>query len=152
MTGSFIALALSAETAAVQSTWWMRLFNIDSLVDLTWITIGITGQLMFFLRMLIQWVVTERNRVSTVPPVFWWCSIIGATMLLTYFIWRWDIVGIMGQSFGFIVYLRNLQYIHRSRQTDREAAQLDPSPELAEALDDEDVIDTTTDRKGKTSA
>jgi lipid-A-disaccharide synthase-like uncharacterized protein len=42
-------------------------------------------------------------------------SLIGATMLLVYFIWRRDIVGILGQATGWIIYIRNLVLIRRSR-------------------------------------
>ena len=42
-------------------------------------------------------------------------SLIGATMLLIYFIWRRDIVGILGQATGWIIYVRNLVLISRSR-------------------------------------
>ena len=36
-------------------------------------------------------------------------------MLLIYFIWRRDIVGILGQATGWIIYVRNLVLISRSR-------------------------------------
>jgi lipid-A-disaccharide synthase-like uncharacterized protein len=36
-------------------------------------------------------------------------------MLLVYFIWRRDIVGIIGQATGWIIYIRNLVLIQRSR-------------------------------------
>jgi lipid-A-disaccharide synthase-like uncharacterized protein len=32
-------------------------------------------------------------------------------MLLAYFIWRTDIVGILGQGVGFVIYARNLWLI-----------------------------------------
>jgi lipid-A-disaccharide synthase-like uncharacterized protein len=40
---------------------------------------------------------------------------VGATMLLIYFIWRRDIVGILGQTTGWIIYVRNLALIRHSR-------------------------------------
>jgi lipid-A-disaccharide synthase-like uncharacterized protein len=42
-------------------------------------------------------------------------SLIGSTMLLVYFIWRRDIVGIIGQATGWVIYIRNLVLIRRSR-------------------------------------
>jgi lipid-A-disaccharide synthase-like uncharacterized protein len=29
-------------------------------------------------------------------------------MLLVYFVWRWDIVGMLGQGLGTAIYLRNI--------------------------------------------
>jgi lipid-A-disaccharide synthase-like uncharacterized protein len=34
-------------------------------------------------------------------------------MLLTYFVWRRDIVGVLGQSAGWLIYSRNLWLIYR---------------------------------------
>ena len=63
--------------------------------------------------MLIQWLASERERRSVVPVVFWWMSLGGATMLMVYFVWRKDIVGILGQSLGWFIYARNLSFIYR---------------------------------------
>ncbi len=97
---------------AADHTWLQRLFNISSPIGFLWVTIGLLGQVLFTGRMLVQWFATEKNRQSVVPPIFWWMSLIGSLMLLTYFLWRRDIVGVLGQSFGLIVYIRNLYFIH----------------------------------------
>jgi lipid-A-disaccharide synthase-like uncharacterized protein len=47
---------------------------------------------------------------------FWYLSIIGSALLLAYAIYRQDPVFIVGQSFGFIVYLRNLQLIAKFKE------------------------------------
>jgi lipid-A-disaccharide synthase-like uncharacterized protein len=65
--------------------------------------------------MLIQWFASEKSGRSVIPVAFWWMSLIGATMLLVYFIWRRDIVGILGQATGWGIYVRNLVLIRRSR-------------------------------------
>ena len=75
--------------------------------------LGFLGQALFAGRMLVQWLVSERQRRSVVPTVFWWMSLGGASMLLVYFVWRRDIVGVVGQTTGWIIYLRNLWFIHR---------------------------------------
>ena len=36
-------------------------------------------------------------------------------MLLIYFVWRRDIVGVLGQSAGWLIYIRNLWLIYRGR-------------------------------------
>ncbi len=95
--------------------WLETLFNITSPVGILWVSLGLIGQLLFTGRMLIQWISSERERRSVVPVAFWWMSLIGATMLLVYFIWRRDIVGILGQATGWFIYIRNLVLIRRSR-------------------------------------
>lgn len=94
-----------------------RLFavlNITSPVGIAWVGLGFLGQLLFSGRMLIQWLASERKRRSVVPVAFWWMSLGGATMLMIYFVWRKDIVGVLGQATGWLIYLRNLRLIYRS--------------------------------------
>jgi lipid-A-disaccharide synthase-like uncharacterized protein len=93
-----------------------RLFNITSPIGIAWVVLGFLGQICFTGRMLIQWMVSEKEKRSTVPVVFWWLSLLGGLMLLIYFIWRKDIVGIVGQSTGVFIYTRNLVLISRHRQ------------------------------------
>lgn len=84
-----------------------------------WIAIGFLGQACFFGRFLVQWIVSEREGRSVVPRAFWYLSIAGGLIILSYAIWRRDPVFIAGQSMGLIVYLRNLALLRRE---DREAA------------------------------
>lgn len=75
------------------------------------VAFGFLGQVVFFMRWIIQWVASERRGKSHVPELFWWCSLIGAAMLLTYFVLDHDPVGILGQAVGWTVYCRNLYLI-----------------------------------------
>lgn len=95
--------------------WLSAVFNITSPAGLAWVVLGLGGQLLFSGRMLVQWITSEKSRRSVIPISFWWMSLIGATMLLIYFIWRRDIVGILGQATGWVIYIRNLVLIRRSR-------------------------------------
>ena len=95
--------------------WLSAIFNITSPIGLAWVALGLGGQLLFSGRMLVQWISSEKNRRSVIPISFWWMSLIGATMLLVYFIWRRDIVGILGQATGWVIYIRNLALIRRAR-------------------------------------
>jgi lipid-A-disaccharide synthase-like uncharacterized protein len=90
-------------------------FNTTSPIGIAWVSIGLGGQVIFMGRMLVQWFVSEKSKRSVIPVSFWWMSLIGSTMLLVYFIWRRDIVGILGNATGWVVYIRNLILIHRSR-------------------------------------
>lgn len=94
-----------------------RLFNITSWLGIFWVTFGLIGQLVFMSRMILQWLVSEKKGKSVVPVGFWWGSLIGGVMLLTYFCWRRDIVGILGQSAGSLVYARNLWMIYAGPRT-----------------------------------
>jgi lipid-A-disaccharide synthase-like uncharacterized protein len=80
------------------------------------LVVGFTGQLLFTSRFLIQWLASERAKASVMPVMFWWISIGGGVMLLIYSIWRQDPVFILGQSFGLVVYFRNLVLIAKSRR------------------------------------
>lgn len=95
--------------------WVQTIFNISSPMGLAWVALGLGGQILFTGRMLVQWISSEKSRKSVVPVAFWWMSLIGASMLLVYFIWRRDIVGILGQATGWFIYIRNLVLIHKSR-------------------------------------
>lgn len=83
--------------------------------DTFWIAVGLTGQLLFTSRFIVQWIASERARRSLVPHVFWQLSLAGGAALLAYAIWRRDPVFILGQGAGLVVYLRNLVLIRRAR-------------------------------------
>lgn len=79
----------------------------------TWVGIGLAGQACFFSRFLVQWIASERRGRSIVPRAFWYLSISGGLILLSYSLWRRDPVFILGQSVGLFVYLRNLVLLRR---------------------------------------
>lgn len=106
-------LASRLHAEAARRGFLYRLLNITSPIGFGWVALGLLGQLLFTGRMLVQWLMSERERRSVVPVAFWWMSLAGATMLLVYFVWRRDIVGVLGQSAGWMVYGRNLWLIHR---------------------------------------
>ncbi|MGC4097533.1 MAG: lipid-A-disaccharide synthase N-terminal domain-containing protein [Nitrospira sp.] len=82
-----------------------------------WLGIGFLGQGLFFGRWLVQWIASERSAESRVPISFWYMSLIGGLITLTYAIYRKDPVFISGQGLGAVVYLRNLVLISRADQT-----------------------------------
>ena len=112
-----------------------RLFNITSPIGIAWVLVGLLGQALFTGRMVVQWMVSERRGRSTVPVAFWWLSLMGASMLLVYFIWRKDIVGILGQGLGWFIYLRNLSLIYGRRTSQQ------PSPGLQEDADPQPALE-----------
>lgn len=81
-----------------------------------WVIWGLVAQLMFTMRFVVQWIASERARRSIVPIAFWFFSLAGGTLLLTYAIVRQDPVFILGQSLGLLIYIRNLWLIFAERR------------------------------------
>ena len=86
-----------------------------------WLAVGFSGQALFSMRFLVQWLYSEKQRRSVVPVAFWYFSIGGGATLLSYAIYRGDPVFILGQSTGLFIYLRNLHLITRARREDESA-------------------------------
>lgn len=78
-----------------------------------WICFGFVGQLLFGSRFLIQWIASERKKESIIPLAFWYLSICGSAILLSYAIHKKDPVFILGQSTGLFIYFRNLVLIYK---------------------------------------
>lgn len=83
-----------------------------------WIMVGFLGQLLFSARFFVQWLASERRKQSVVPNAFWFLSLGGGLVLLSYAIWRQDPVFIAGQSMGSLIYSRNLWFIYRGKAAD----------------------------------
>jgi len=87
--------------------------------DYIWLAIGLLGQGIFSARFIIQWIVSEREKRSVIPVVFWYLSLLGGITLLLYAIYKRDPVFIIGQSSGVFIYTRNLYLIQRERLSGR---------------------------------
>ena len=81
-----------------------------------WLGIGFFGQSLFFMRWVVQWISSEKKKKSEIPILFWYFSLIGGLITLIYAIYRVDPVFILAQSFGLIVYLRNIYFIYFSNK------------------------------------
>jgi lipid-A-disaccharide synthase-like uncharacterized protein len=82
--------------------------------------LGFAGQALFSMRFLVQWIYSERRRRSVIPVAFWYFSLAGGLILLSYAVYRQDPVFIVGQAAGFFIYSRNLHLIHRERLVSRD--------------------------------
>jgi lipid-A-disaccharide synthase-like uncharacterized protein len=96
----------------------MGFFHADTPFELAWVAFGLAGQLLFTARFLVQWIASERARRSVVPVAFWYFSMGGGLMLLTYAIYRADPVFILGQLMGVVIYARNLWLIRNADHAD----------------------------------
>lgn len=92
-----------------------RLFNNKDipLLLLLW---GSVGQVIFTMRFIYQWLYSKRRGFSVLPMGFWLISLLGSIMILSYAVYRLDPVLFIGQSFGFVIYLRNVFLILRERK------------------------------------
>lgn len=80
-----------------------------------WLIFGLTGQIVFFARFVIQWIYSEKQGKSVIPSHFWTFSIIGAVIILIYSIHRNDPVFIIGQLFALFIYWRNIDLIKKQK-------------------------------------
>ena len=87
--------------------WWLA----TPTTELIWIGIGLTAQLLFSMRFLVQWVATEKARASTIPETFWYFSFFGGLLLLAYACYRLDPVFMLGQATGLVIYSRYIYFI-----------------------------------------
>jgi lipid-A-disaccharide synthase-like uncharacterized protein len=81
-----------------------------------WLVVGFVGQALFGMRFIIQWIISEKRGESVIPLPFWYFSIGGSVILLSYAIHKEDPVFILGQSLGSIIYIRNLILISRKKK------------------------------------
>ena len=93
-----------------------ELLQVVKPLRMRWVMVGLAGQLMFSMRFLIQWIMSERARKSVMPITFWYFSLAGGIVLLAYAIYRRDPVFMLGQGTGLVVYSRNLWLIHAAKR------------------------------------
>lgn len=121
------------EALAPRDNWVFQTMNITSWVGVVWLGIGLLGQLAFSGRMVLQWIVSERRKQSVITESFWWCSLFGSVLLFSYFAWRQEPIGLLGQASGIVIYFRNLRLIYKQRRRLAKVTRLgledDPAPE-----------------------
>jgi lipid-A-disaccharide synthase-like uncharacterized protein len=81
-----------------------------------WTYFGLTANLLFASRFVIQWYVSEKLKRSVIPVQFWYLSIAGSVMMLIYAIYIGKVPLILGFLFPTIIYLRNLMLIRKGKR------------------------------------
>lgn len=88
-----------------------------------WKLIGLTGALMFGGRWLVQFIASRRLGKPVIPRAFWYMSIAGSLMTLSYFLFsrKQDAVGVVQNLFPAFtaVYSLYLDIRHRGWHRDR---------------------------------
>ena len=117
--GRFILIATPALAVWTIATNWgdfvEQCFQNED-IPLYLLIYGSLGQVIFTLRFVYQYFYSKRKNESMLPAGFWLISLTGSAIIVSYGIFRLDPVIILGQSFGFVSYIRNLVISHRSKK------------------------------------
>jgi lipid-A-disaccharide synthase-like uncharacterized protein len=81
-----------------------------------WQVIGFAGLAVFSSRFIVQWIASERRKESVIPVSFWYLSILGSLLLLSYAITRADPVFILSYLFNGLIYGRNLYFVYTRKR------------------------------------
>lgn len=104
-----VAVILAAENAEQFITTFLRNDNIP-----LWLVIfGSIGQVLFTFRFIYQIIYSAKRKESILPLGFWVISLTGSGLIIAYAILRMDPVLILGQTAGFIAYIRNIAIYHK---------------------------------------
>lgn len=79
-----------------------------TLIEYAWLFVGFFGQFVFFLRFIVQWLASEKEKKVVIPRMFWYLSIAGTLIILVYSIHIRDIVFTVAQVLSLFIYARNL--------------------------------------------
>jgi len=85
-------------------------------IPLWLLAFGSMGQIIFSLRFVYQFIYSAIHKESVLPAGFWIISLIGSSTIIAYAVFRLDPVLLLGQSFGFVAYIRNLIIGNRNKK------------------------------------
>jgi lipid-A-disaccharide synthase-like uncharacterized protein len=90
---------------------------LDKIFIITpWKVVGFSGVLMFGGRWLVQAVASHFAKRPVIPSAFWYISILGSALTVSYFTWgKNDSVGIFNNLFPLVFACYNL-YLHYSHK------------------------------------
>jgi lipid-A-disaccharide synthase-like uncharacterized protein len=84
-----------------------QLFNNED-IPIWLLILGVFAQIIFTFRFIYQWLYSEKTKISQLPIGFWRLSVLGASLILIYAIFRLDPVLFIGHGAGLIIYIRNI--------------------------------------------
>ena len=95
----------------------------SGLIVTPWKLIGYTGTLLFGGRWLVQFIASRRMGKPVIPRAFWYMSVVGSLMTLSYFLFsnKQDSVGVLGNLFPAFtaIYSLSLDIKHRGWHRDK---------------------------------
>jgi lipid-A-disaccharide synthase-like uncharacterized protein len=72
-------------------------------------SIGFLAQILFSSRMVLQWIISEKNKKVLTPILFWEISLFASFLLFVYGYFRHDFSIMLGQTITYYIYIRNIQ-------------------------------------------
>lgn len=95
---------------------WATEFLRDAISDQVlrdpiWAAIALVGQVVFGGRFIVQWIASERAKQSCIPPIFWWMSVVGSTIMFAYSVHLENPILMIGFSINTLIYMRNLHLL-----------------------------------------
>lgn len=72
-------------------------------------SIGFISQILFSSRMVLQWIISEKNKKVLTPALFWELSLFASFLLFVYGYLRNDFSIMLGQTITYYIYIRNIQ-------------------------------------------
>ncbi|MBI1318928.1 MAG: hypothetical protein GC168_08255 [Candidatus Hydrogenedens sp.] len=113
-----VALVCAVALGLLAMTWLSEFHETrdDAPIEVArtwaWIMVGVAGQVLFASRFLIQWVVTEVRKKSTIPTAFWYLSVAASLLQIASYTQRAEWVYVFGLVATLPVYARNIWLIH----------------------------------------
>lgn len=81
--------------------------------DPVWATAALVGQAIFGGRFIVQWIASEYKKKSHIPVAFWFMSLAGSLVLLSYSVHIKNPIFMLAFSLNTLIYLRNLHLIYK---------------------------------------
>jgi lipid-A-disaccharide synthase-like uncharacterized protein len=81
-----------------------------------WTIFGLTGNFLFSLRFVVQWLHSEKKKELVVPDIFWHFSLWGSVITLIYAFHVDKLPVILGYFFLPILYARSLLLLSRGKR------------------------------------
>ena len=102
-----------------------------------WTIFGLTGNIMFTSRFVVQWYVSEKLKQSVIPKNFWHLSFLGGLINLIYALHVGAVPFILGSLLPPVVAARNLILISRQGDASPPSSGGTPPPATPPAPDDD---------------
>ena len=80
-------------------------------MDSSWLiyALGFLAQGLFSARMIVQWIISEKQKRATSPTIYWMLSLIASLLFFIYGWLRQDFAIMLGQIISYYIYIWNLK-------------------------------------------
>lgn len=77
--------------------------------NLWYFMVGFTAQILFSSRVIVQWMISEKEKKVVSPTIYWQLSLLASFLFLLYGWLRGDFSIILGQFLSYYIYIWNLK-------------------------------------------